>query len=158
MIHCMEINVLIDEPLARNLDARWLELLAVRVLDAEGVNSQIEMGLVIASQERVQALNYKYLGKDEPTDVIAFHMKSPDGETFVLPPDGLLHLGEVVISYPQAVIQAGNEGHSVTKEIATLFVHGILHLMGYRDDSPDLKRIMMKRQSDISILLADIIK
>lgn len=158
MIHCMEINVLIDEPFARYLNARWLELLAGRVLDAEGVNSRIELGLVIASQERVQALNHKYLGKDQPTDVIAFHMKSPDDESFVLPPDGLLHLGEVVISYPQAVIQASQEDHSVTKEIAILVIHGILHLLGYRDDSPDPKRIMMQRQSDISDLVADIIK
>jgi probable rRNA maturation factor len=156
MIDNMEINILIDEPFTRYLDAGWLELVAERVIDAQGVGSQTEMGLVITGQERVRGLNRKYMGRDMPTDVIAFHMGPVDEGDFIQPPDGFLHLGEVVISYPQAVIQADQEGHSIGEEIAILVIHGILHLLGFRDDNPDLKQIMAQREAEILCLIGDI--
>jgi probable rRNA maturation factor len=69
--------------------------------------------------------------------------------TFVTPPDGTLHLGEVIVSYPQAVIQADEQHHSINKEIATLIIHGVLHLMGYDDDKPELRLQMSRREMEI---------
>ena len=68
----MEINVLVDETLETELDAGWLEGIARRVLEAEKVGPQTEMGLVVSTQERVQQLNRDYRHLDEPTDVLAF--------------------------------------------------------------------------------------
>jgi probable rRNA maturation factor len=65
------------------------------------------------------------------------------------PPDGVLHLGEVIIAYPQAVIQAEEHRHSVKREVAILIIHGVLHLLGYRDDKPELKRLMSTREREI---------
>ena len=150
----MEINVLIDEGFEGCLEVSWLQSVAERVLIAHGTSSNAELGLVIASQERVQQLNRSYLGKDETTDVLAFSML-PAGETggdlppFVTPPDGMMHLGEVIISYPQAVIQAKERQHSIRKEIAILIIHGVLHLLGYKDDNPELKRQMADRETEI---------
>jgi len=150
----MEINVLIDEGLKRCLDVGWLRSVAEQVLVAQGANSGVELGLVITSQERVQQLNRSYLGRDEPTDVLAFSML-PAEETgtdlppFVTPPDGVLHLGEVIISYPQAVMQAEEHHHSLKKEIAILIIHGVLHLLGYEHDSPEPKRLMSAREAEI---------
>jgi len=154
----MEINVLIDEGLEVSIDVAWLQNLAEQVLVFQGVSSNAELGLVIADQERVQELNRDYLGKDRPTDVIAFSMlpePSPQGISeadllpFVVPPDGVLHLGEVIISYPQAVIQAEERQHPIKREIAILIIHGILHLLGYEDDKPALKCQMTAREADI---------
>ena len=150
----MEINVLIDEGLEGYLEVDWLQAIAEQVLMAQNVGSNAELGLVITSQERVRQLNKSYLGRDEPTDVLAFSML-PAGETgvdlppFVTPPDGTLHLGEVIISYPQAVIQAEEHQHSIRKEIAILVVHGVLHLLGYEDGNPELKRQMADREAEI---------
>ena len=58
----MEINVLIDKDLEGNLGASWLQSVAEKVLVAQGIGSKVELGLVIASQERVQQLNQSYLG------------------------------------------------------------------------------------------------
>ena len=151
----MEINVLIDEDLEDCPEVNWLESVAEKVLVAQGISSKVELGLVIASQERVQQLNQSYLGRDEPTDVLAFSMLPAEGEigadfpTFVIPPDGVLHLGEVIISYPQALIQAREHQHSIKREIAILIIHGVLHLLGYEHDKPELEHQMRAKEVEI---------
>jgi len=148
----MEINVLIDEDFEGCPDAGWLQSVAERVLTAQNAGSNVEIGLVITSQEKVRQLNLSYLGRDEPTDVLAFSAIEEIGTDFppfIAPPDGVLHLGEVIISYPQTVMQAGEHHHSIKKEIAILIIHGILHLLGYEHDKPGLKRLMSAREKEI---------
>jgi len=146
----MEINVLIDDDLEGCLEVSWLQGVAEQVLVAQEVGSDAELGLVITSQEKVQQLNRDYLGRDEPTDVLAFPMRTEaDRPPFVTPPDGVLHLGEVIIAYPQAVAQAEERRHSIEREIAILIIHGVLHLLGYEDEKPELKRQMAAREEEI---------
>ena len=149
----MEINVLVDEGLEECPEASWLESVAEKSLVAQGIDSRTELGLVIVGQERVRQLNLSYLGKDEPTDVLAFAMfpEQPRGGLvpFVAPPDGIKHLGEVIISYPQAVTQAEEHQHSIKGEIAILIVHGVLHLLGYDHDNPERERGMRARETEI---------
>jgi len=149
----MEINVLVDEDPKGCLEVGWLESVAEKVLVTQGVDSRAELGLVIAGQEKVRQLNFSYLGKDEPTDVLAFSMLPEQPEvdlaTFVAPPDGIQHLGEVIISYPQALIQAEEHQHSVEREIAILIIHGVLHLLGYEHDEPELERDMRAREAEL---------
>ena len=149
----MEINVLIDADLEGCPEAGWLESLAEKVLIAQGVDSRAELSLAIVGQERIRQLNLSYMGNDEPTDVLSFSMLSePSGEVitpFVTPPDGITHLGEVIISYPQAVIQASEHRHSVQRELATLLIHGVLHILGFDHDEPEQERQMRAREAEI---------
>ena len=142
----MEINVLVDEGFEGCPEVGWLRSVAEQTLLVQGVSSDVELGLVITSQERVQELNKSYREKDEPTDVLAFYMTSVD---FIEPPDGMRHLGEVIISYPQAVLQAKEQRHSIKKELAVLIVHGVLHLLGYDHEEPGQERQMRGREADI---------
>ena len=147
----MEINVLIEEGLEEYPEVNWLQSVAERVLTAQNITSEVEMGLVITSQERVQELNQKYRGLDEPTDVLAFSMlpdkKMPEVD-FPPPPDGVRHLGEVIISYPQAVIQAKEHQHSIKREIVILIIHGTLHLLGYDHETPELEHDMRTKEAE----------
>ena len=153
----MEINVLIEEGYEGYLEVSWLQSVAEQALVAQDADFRVELGLVITNQERVQQLNESYLGRDEPTDVLAFSMlpeplttgESEASSPFAQPPDGVLHLGEVIISYPQAVIQAEEHRHSVKREIAILIIHGVLHLLGYEHDKPELERQMKAREKGI---------
>ncbi|MFQ6122357.1 MAG: rRNA maturation RNase YbeY [Dehalococcoidales bacterium] len=154
----MEINVLIDQDFEGCPEVSWLQSVAEQVLIAQGAGFDVELGLVITSQERVQQLNKSYRGKDEPTDVLAFYMTPAKGTeveptSFVAPPDGLLHLGEVIISYPQAVIQAKEHQHSIKREIAILIIHGVLHLLGYDHEEPEPERQMRAREREILSLV-----
>ena len=151
----MEINVLVDEGLEGWLEVGRLQSVVEQVLNIQGVSPPVELGVVITSQERVQELNRSYRGRDEPTDVLAFAMLPAGGETeadflpFVTPPDGVLHLGEVIISYPQATIQAEERQHSVEREITILIIHGVLHLLGYDDEKPEPRQQMVAREAEI---------
>jgi len=149
----VEINVTIDPDFADEVDAVRLEEIARRTLLLEDSGEAVELGLVVTGQEQIQALNREYRGKDRPTDVIAFYMTAGEADDFVVPPDGLRHLGEVVISYPQAIIQAVDEGHAIMREVTILVIHGVLHLLGYDDETPELKQRMSAREQAI---LADI--
>jgi probable rRNA maturation factor len=125
--------------------------IAQRVLKAEGVASPYEVSLVFTDSETVQRLNRDYRGVDEPTDVLAFYMlpqKEADS-SFVLPPDSITHLGEVIISYPQAVGQAREQGHPVKQELALLIIHGILHLLGYDHEQPEEEVEMRAREKKL---------
>jgi probable rRNA maturation factor len=148
----MEINVLVDEELKERLEISWLRGVAEQVLVALGVDANVELGLFIATGERVKQLNRDYLGRDELTDVLAFSAREEVGGShppFVPPPDGILHLGEVIIAYPQAVVQAEEYKHSVKREIVTLIIHGVLHLLGYEHDTPELELKMRAREKEI---------
>jgi len=146
----MEINILIDRGFDGCPAPAWLENVIRQVLEAQGAGAVIEVGLVIATEERVRELNRDYLGEDEPTDVLAFSAWEEEGELpFVQPPDGLFHLGEVIIAYPQAVVQAAEHGHRLEKELAILLIHGLLHLLGYEHDEPDSERRMRAREAEL---------
>ena len=151
----MEINVLVDPAFEKDIEVSWLQTIARQVLVAQGTDANAELGLVITGQQRIQELNRNYLDRDEPTDVLAFHMLPGAGEgesedtPFIVPPDGMLHLGEVIISYPQAAIQAEEHRHSAKREIAILTIHGVLHLLGYDHAVPEQQRQMSAEEAAI---------
>jgi len=149
----MEINVSCDGKLEGCPEDGWFQSIAARTLAAEGMGENAEMGLLITGQQRIQQLNKAYRNKDKPTDVLsfAFLADSPteDESSFSAPPDGLKHLGEVIISYPQAVIQAQERNHSVKRELAVLVIHGVLHLLNYDHMENDEADRMESRQNEI---------
>jgi probable rRNA maturation factor len=143
------ISVLIEAPFRGQLDRAALRRLAVHVLRAEGVAPPAEVSLMVTNDETVRDLNRRYLGLDEPTDVLSFGQE-PFGrlrtEPFVMPPDGVRRLGEVILSYPTAERQAREAGHSVQDEAAHLMVHGLLHLLGYDHAGREDERRMRARE------------
>ena len=150
----MEINVLIDGKFRDCPGVDWFQNVIGQVLTAQEAGADVELSLVITGQEKVRELNRSYRGIDEPTDVLAFFMTAEgenEGESspFITPPDGVRHLGEVIISYPQAVIQAEGQHHSLKKELAILVIHGVLHLLGYDHEKPEQERDMRVREQEI---------
>ncbi len=148
----MEINVLIDQDFRAHLEVGWLAEVARQILVAEQADPNAELSLVITNQEGIRQLNRDYLGRDRPTDVLAFSMLGglpEESSPFVTPPDGVLHLGEVIISYPQAVIQAEERKQPVKREITLLIIHGVLHLLGYDDEKAGARRQMRAREKEI---------
>lgn len=141
---------MVEAEFKQAVDPVWLRKVARWVLMAENAGSSVNIGLVITGQEKIRELNRQYLDEDAPTDVLSFPMSEPGaGATFINPPDHKLHLGEVIISYPQALKQAEEHRHPVRKEIAILLIHGILHLMGYDHDVPERQQAMNERESSM---------
>lgn len=152
------VTVQVFEEFADALCDRWLERVCRTVLEQEREARQVS--LVIADDDTVQLLNAEYRGLDNTTDVLSFAFDNEgeffgegDGpsewaadDEFVLPPGESAGLGEVIVSYPQALRQAEEAGHSVRRELAHLIVHGILHLMGHDHMDDDEERDMRARE------------
>ncbi len=146
----MEINVSIEGKVAGCPKVGWLRSGARAALKAEGADRNAELSLIITGQEKIHELNKAYLGEDRPTDVLSFPMLTElVGAAFVTAPDGKSHLGEVIISYPQVVIQAEDHGHPAEREIAVLIIHGVLHLLGYDHAGAAEGKKMRARESAI---------
>lgn len=143
------VDVRIARPYRAAVSAAWVRPIARRVLAAERPGEAVVTGVVITDEATVRELNRRYRGRDEPTDVLSFGLGDRADASFALPPDEPPHLGEVVISYPTAVRQAEEEGHSVEAELAHLLVHGVLHLLGYEHEESEDERIMREREEQI---------
>jgi probable rRNA maturation factor len=102
------------------------------------------LSLVITSAEAIQALNQQFVGKDAPTDVLAF--PTSDDPTATEPGEPP-YLGDVIIAYPVAEEQASQAGHTTLSELQLLTIHGVLHLLGYDHATPDQKAEMWALQS-----------
>lgn len=103
--------------------------------------------LVITGNREIQELNRNYRQIDAPTDVLSFSDGEPD------PTNGELYLGDIVISYSRARMQANEEKHPVEDEIRLLVVHGMLHLLGYDHTTLGQRKIMWAHQSEILTVL-----
>ena len=146
-----EIEISVDEEFQGLVDEGWVRGIAQTVLKAEGMALPYEVGLVFTDSDTVKQLNRDYRRVDEPTDVLAFYMlpqKEADA-SFTFPPDGVTRLGEVIISYPQAIEQAREQGHSTERELALLIIHGILHLLGYDHEEPEGEVKMRAREKEL---------
>ena len=143
-----DIAIKINRPYAAAVKRAWLKRVLQETLRVENV-AVAEVSLVITGDARIHQINRIYRQVDAPTDVIAFALTEGATEGFVSPPDGILHLGEIVISYPTAVRQAAEHGHSVQQELAVLIVHGILHLLGYDHVLSGQARKMKNRERKI---------
>jgi probable rRNA maturation factor len=145
------IEILVDDKFRGEIHRGRVRKIARQVLRAEQIKPPYEVSLVFTESETVRGLNRAYRALDEPTDVLAFYMLPHKGNDspFALPPDGITRLGEVVISYPQAVTQAKEQGHSPERELALLVVHGILHLLDYDHEEPREAERMREREKEL---------
>lgn len=107
----------------------WLErLLAALAPTADS------LVLRLVGDRTMRRLNREFRGQDATTDVLSFPgAPSPEG----------LHLGDVVVSVPQAARQASARGHAAGLEIRMLALHGILHCLGHdhETDGGEMERL-----------------
>ena len=143
-----EVAISVDDQFREMVDEDRMTKLVQSVLKAEGVAPPYQVGLVFTDSDTVRGLNREYRELDEATDVLAFQMLSrkDHDEFFAHPPDGIARLGEVIISYPKAVEQAKEQGHSTDRELALLVIHGILHLLDYDHEEPEEEAEMRARE------------
>jgi probable rRNA maturation factor len=159
--HVGGISVQVFDEFEDAICRSWLEDVCRAVLEQEGICEKVS--LVIADDEVVRALNAEYRGLDKTTDVLSFAYDNEGeyygkgdapsdwaaDEEFVLPPGESSDLGEVIVSYPQAVRQAREAGHSVELELAYLITHGILHLMGHDHMDDDEESAMNEKEKGV---------
>ncbi|MBI2616769.1 rRNA maturation RNase YbeY [Candidatus Gottesmanbacteria bacterium] len=102
-----------------------------RYLFGKGVKGKAEVSVAIVGDRLMKKLNSKYRSNDKTTVVLAFPL-ADEGlrKPFVDVPDGVLRLGDIIISYPQVIELASSENCLVDEKIDELLIHGLNHLLG----------------------------
>lgn len=127
------------------VDATDLVALARHVLAAQRVPDEMVLTLLLVDTDTIAALNAEHMGKDGPTDVLAFPIDEP-GQTPAGPP---AILGDVVLCPEVAHDQAADHGRTGPQELRLLTVHGILHLLGLDHATPAEEREMFGRTDEL---------
>ena len=156
------VDVTIRDGVEAPVPAAALARAMTGAADASGAPSPASIGLILADDSELAALNAEHLGKHGPTDVLSFPLLPPDAfppheggparsqrsaasaAAFPLPPGRRLHLGDVVISVERAIehASAGRGGQTgdvqweAADELRLLATHGTLHLCGWDHAEP----------------------
>jgi len=108
-----------------------------------------ELSIALVGDREMRPLNSKYRKKKTTTDVLSFFVEDQ-------PMFGAKILGDVVISVEQARRQAKARGKTLKSEMATLLIHGMLHLLGYdHEKSPRQAKIMFAYERKLFARLCD---
>src|SRR3989338_1954644 len=132
------INIIISSDPRYNVNKIAIKTAVSDALMRNDISGKVEVGVNIVGDRKMHELNRKYRGIDSTTDILSFALEESNTTSmqhiprigFVSAPDQWLRLGDIVISYPQALDDASMDGISVDEEIRTLVEHGISHLVG----------------------------
>lgn len=122
-----DINVPIYIESRYKVNRKKIKEIVAKTLRDHGVKGAAEVSVAIVGNRKMRALNKKYRNLDKATNVLSF--SQTEGEVGVLPKDFLL-LGDVVVSYPKAILEAAQENMLVDTKICELVEHGVQHLLG----------------------------
>ena len=114
-----------------------------------GGDAEVEISFF--SEEEICELNARTRNIDKVTDVLSYpaleEIKEFSKQNYPFDTDdetGRVFLGSIVICTKRASEQAQEYGHSLQREMTYLFVHGLLHLLGYDHIDEDDKKLMRK--------------
>lgn len=108
----------------------FLPLLREAARRVSGITEdEVEFSLV--DDATIQQINKQTRGLDKPTDVLSFATREIEENLETLPTGAPVSLGQIVISVPAAERNAKEMHQSLEEELRFLFVHGLLHILGY---------------------------
>ena len=108
------------------------------------------LSVSFVDNEFIHKMNREYRGVDRPTDVISFaFLDGDDNREQLLHGKGPVSLGDIYISIDKAKEQAKEYNHPLERELSFLFVHGLLHLLGYDHMTEEDEKAIFKLQDEI---------
>ena len=137
----MEITVQNDQKTLR-LNLKNIKALGHAVLKLLKQPKDTFVSISFVSKAEIKKLNRQYFRKNRITDVIALEYKKND--SFYKD-----YLGDIIIAPEIAKSNAAIYGVKFSDELSLYVIHGILHLLGYDDTTPALKKRIEKKQKEI---------
>ena len=117
----------------------------LKTLKVLNLKDEYELSLVLVGPITIRRINREYRHLDRVTDVISFALRDND-EGFKIVP---IELGDIFINLNRVKSQAKEYGHSEKREFVFLFVHGLLHLLGYDHMKKEDEEVMFNIQKKI---------
>ncbi len=132
------VNIIVNSDPRYNVNKAGIMAVVSEMLLRLRVSGKIELGINIVGDRKMHELNRKFRGLDATTNILSFALEDPAPSSlqhiprigFVAAPDKWLRLGDIVISYPEAIEDASADGIAVDEEIRNLVEHGLTHLLG----------------------------
>lgn len=136
------INIIVSSDPRYAVNKEAIRLAVVDFLRRNKISGRVELGVSIIGDRKMHELNRKFRGIDSTTDILSFVLEDPNPGSlkhiprigFIAAPDKVLRLGDIVISYPQALEDASDDGIAVEEEIKALVEHGLDHLLGHHHE------------------------
>lgn len=128
---------------------------ALACLSHENISVGCEVNILITDDASIRDINRQFREIDKPTDVLSFPMaeiingKITDEGGDCDIDEGLLVIGDIVISMETAVKQSEQYDHPVERELAFLTAHGMFHLLGYDHMESKEEEAMMAKQEAV---------
>lgn len=119
-----------------NGSKKWKNLFEIcfeSVLATLNKKGNYEICLSLVSTDKIHELNKQYRNMDRPTDVLTFAYREAD----LVKDEPIFDLGSIIISPEIAKTQAAEFHHPIERELAFLFIHGLLHSFGYEHHDND---------------------
>ena len=131
------INVQIetDQKLVKLKEKSILKLVSM-VMKSEDIKTA-EILLIFTTDNVLMELKKKYFNQEHYTDVIAFRLNDYNEDKVE---------GEIYISVPQVRNNAKQYNQAFNKELSRIIIHGSLHLLNYKDKTPQEKIMMTKKE------------
>ncbi len=145
------MSVFVADEQSDTIGLAELHSLAELIMREERYPSDAEVTLLFVDEDEMASYNDRFLGRDGPTDVLAFPVEDllpgvvPDSQHQGPP----LMLGDVVIAPAYVRRQAEDLGVTFEDEMALMVTHGILHLLGYDHEEDDDAERMEERERQL---------
>ena len=130
-------------------EKKYLDITRV-TLKHLGLDFSPVISISFVDNKYIHKINKKYRDVDKETDVISFAFLDDDeNRDNTLHSKGVVPLGDIYISVDKAKEQAESYGHSLERELSFLYVHGLLHLLGYDHQNELEEKEMFGVQEEI---------
>ena len=143
----MEIDFLNQGPKAYDEYEDVFNDFYVKIFEELKLKDEYITDVTIVDNKKIHKINREFRNVDRPTDVISFAFLDDQKERELK--GGPVNLGQIIISFEKAEEQAKEYGHSLNREMVFLFVHGMLHLLGYDHMKEEDEKIMFALQDKI---------
>ena len=125
------IKTLIKTDSHYKVDRKRIRKIIENFLTETKVRGDTEISVSVVGDRQMRMLNLKFRKIDKTTNVLAFPlMHETVKNDFVEPPDNILRLGDIILSYPQVINNARDEQKLVDDKIDELIIHGLKNLLG----------------------------
>lgn len=120
---------------------KFLNPVVDKTLSMVGRDKNVAINIVLVNKDAIHEMNRDFRDIDRATDVLSFEDGSIE--------EGILNLGDIVISVEALREQSKDYGHSLKREFCFLVAHGTLHLLGFDHQTLEDELEMFGLQKEI---------
>ena len=120
-------------------------LLFDETLKKLNIEKDYDVSVILVRSKKIQEINFEFRNINNPTDVISFAMLDDE----IVNVEESNDLGDIYINVDSVISQAKEYGHSIRREFCFLFLHGLLHCLGYDHINEEDEKVMFSLQKEI---------